>query len=145
MNTRLTPDKIRPILKAAAAAGAGDCYTKCIFRYAFALLDFWREALDYPQLTEEDRDKLTPSNPHKVQNILLNGAKNWLEYSWGASHAASACSYDIICNLYGKEYADTRPEDYFYTDEPNKEEARALSRAAHAITAAAEIIFYTER
>lgn len=146
MKTRLTPDIIRPILRAAEQAAASeDIFTKAVFQYAYDLLDGWQEWLDYPELTDEAREKLTPRSPFSLPKMLLNGAENWKEYSQGACHAAIVSAYDITCRLHGKEYADAMPDNYFYTDKPTNEEAAALGRAAQAILYAASIIFLTEK
>ncbi|MDO4818372.1 MAG: hypothetical protein Q3986_08095 [Akkermansia sp.] len=146
MKTRLTPDIIRPILRAAQqVAAADDIYAKAVFQYAYDLLDGWQEWLGYPELTDEAREKLAPQCPFSLPKMLLNGAENWKEYSQGACHAAIVNTYDITCRLHGKEYADAMPEDYFHTNTPTEEEARALSRAAQAIRNAAFILFMAER
>lgn len=146
MKTRLTPDKIRPIIQAAERAAASeDIYTKAIFKYAYDLLDGWQEWLDYPELTDAEREKLTPKTPYILPKMLRNGADTWKDYSQGACHAAIVNTYGITCRLHGKEYADALPNDYFYTDKPTNEEAAALSRAAQSIRDAASIIYLAEK
>lgn len=75
-----------------------------------------------------------PSNPREIEALMLNGAPNWVEYSWGG--CSLVCDYDIAERL-------CTPSEYRRTGggerRPNarKEwadmQARALSQAAQLI------------
>lgn len=145
MNTRLTPENIRPILAAAAEVSEKSIYSTAVFNYADSLLDYWQEQLDYPDQTEEARAAWLPSSFWGISKMLMNGAGDWLRYSQGASHAAITTRYEIMIALHGKEYADGLPDSFFDSETANKQEARALEKAAYMITCAAAILEHSER
>lgn len=145
MNTKLTPENIRPILAAAAAVSEKSIYSNAVFKYADSLLDYWQEQIDYPNQTEDERAEWLPTSFWKINKLLMNGAGDWLHYSQGASHAAITTAYEIMIALYGKEYADSLSNAFFYTDTANKQEARALEKAASMIINAAAILEHSGR
>lgn len=101
-------------------------WNKGVNRYALELLDNIR---DLPEV--ETRKEL--------ETALLNGARNWSEYSWGGCSliyngdiAAALCSPSELKRTRGGDWRPNRSEEWLDV------QARALSQACRLICKAAE-------
>lgn len=118
-----TIDTIRTTITARRARSAWD---KGVTLYALELLDNIRNLPDV-------------DNRKEIQNALLNGARDWREYSWGgcsliynADIAERLCSPSELKRTRGGEWRPNRREEWLDV------QARALYQAFRLICRAAE-------
>ena len=119
----MTIDTIRTTITARRARSAWD---KGVTLYALELLDNLRN------LPATD-------NRQEIQKALLNGARDWDEYSWGGCSliyndeiAARLCSPSELKRCRGGEWRPNRRESWLGV------QARALHQACRLICRAAE-------
>lgn len=105
--------------------------------YAEWLLDNYEEHIEFlysEWLLRDDDTEFTP--PPMTEKLLLNGARNWKEYSWGGN--AFVSDFDI-CQTLATPSVQARTRDGELP--PNSREswldvqARALSNAAELLIA----------
>ena len=118
-----TIDTIRTTITARRARSAWD---KGVTLYALELLD-------------NIRDLPAADNRQEIQKALLNGARNWSEYSWGGCSliyngdiAERLCSPSELKRCRGGEWRPNRREEWLDV------QARALYQAFRLICRAAE-------
>ena len=118
-----TIDTIRTTITARRARSAWD---KGVTLYALELLD-------------NIRDLPAADNRQEIQKALLNGARNWSEYSWGGCSliyngdiAERLCSPSELKRCRGGEWRPNRRENWLDV------QARALYQAFRLICRAAE-------
>jgi hypothetical protein len=108
--------------------------------YALELLEKFEEGLEY---TEQQNLQLPDDAPETVFDLneenLLNGAKNWKEYSWGGCSsiydwdiANRLCSPSELTKTHNGERKPNKSEEWLDT------QARALYQAAAMILRIAE-------
>ena len=103
-------------------------WSKGVTHYAIDLLDNIR-----------DLNGKEAKTPKELETALLNGARNWSEYSWGgcsliynADIAAALCSPSELKRTRGGEWRPNRREEWLDV------QARALYQASRLICRAAE-------
>lgn len=119
----MTINDIRTAIETRRARSAWD---KGVTLYALELLD-------------NLRDLPAADNRQEIKNALLNGARDWREYSWGgcsliynADIAARLCSPSELKRTRGGEWRPNRREEWLDV------QARALYQAFRLICRAAE-------
>lgn len=87
-------EKIKKIMAAVEERRTRSAWDRGVKAYALELVDFLDEIEEGGYI---DVDRLTDGA--YLGNMLLNGAENWREYSWGASGVSLVYNYDIAQRL----------------------------------------------
>jgi hypothetical protein len=135
-----TMKTIKEIKQAIEQKKTRSAWDNGVKEYALELLEKFEEGLEY---TELQNLQLPDDAPETVFNLneenLLNGAKNWKEYSWGGCSsiydwdiANRLCSPSELVKTHNGERKPNSGEEWLDT------QARALYQAALLILKTAE-------
>lgn len=110
-------------------ASTRSAWAKGVKAYAFELLENLEEGLDGGWYYEEDI-----MSPKLLRKMLLNGAENWKQFSWGGSSLIYDCDIaERLCTpseLKKTRYGERKPN---HSEDWLDVQARALYQAEFAI------------
>lgn len=120
---------IETIYNSIANEKQRSAWNKGVNEYAFELLESLDEAIGGGYFAEEDL-----ASHSMIRSALLNGAKDWAQYSWGGCSliynediAERLCTPSELKKTRGGEWRLNRNEEWLDV------QARALNRAANRI------------
>ena len=124
------------IRESISAASERSAWRRGVKLYALELLDGLEEAIEGGYFSDDDMIA-----PHLLERAMLNGARDWYEYSWGGCAliynrqiAERLCTpYELKRTKYGASRPNCR-EDW------HDVQSRALHQAAYLIKEAAKAL-----